>query len=146
MLFLCSNPQIQELFAKLLGKDKPDPLSGYLLALLSGLFIIFVYSINYNEKKKEKNREDFLFKVSDFNPKASGLYFGKPTPFQFDRIGCTNNYPVGGNNDMITNNMKSIKPYCEYCKTKENSEDNEYINKNNVYGIDYDILNNYKTN
>ena len=43
------------------------------------------------------------------------MYFGKPTTFQYDRIGCNYNKPVGGNPDMIQNIQQgdeSIKGYC----------------------------------
>jgi len=106
VLLICTNPLIQNSFAKLIGKDKPTELSGLLLGLLFGSgFVIYHYL--------KKTKEPFLFKVSDFNPRCGGLYYGKPTTFQYDRIGCNYNVPVSENNpDMITTNGKSIQGYC----------------------------------
>jgi hypothetical protein len=110
-IFICSNPDFQDMFARLLGKEKSDTTSGYLSAFSIGIIIILLYNLT---EKKDKVSEDFLFKVSDFSPRCNGLYFGKPTTFQYDRIGCNYNKPVGGNVDMIINetNGESIKSYC----------------------------------
>ena len=136
VIFICSNPDVQEYFAKLIGKDKANAMSGFLLAFLFGLLIIFIYSLN-----NQNVSENFLFKVSDFNPRLNGLYNGKPTPFQFDRIGCDHNPPVGGNPDMITSNGESIQKYCQYRKDPIS----EYIGDKNetYYGTDPHIFPNF---
>ena len=92
ILISCSNPTIQQELAKAVGKDKPDWLSGLMLALVGGMFILLISYV-----RKQTLNEPFLFKVSDFNPRCNGLYRGKPTTFQYDRIGCNYNRPVTEN-------------------------------------------------
>lgn len=132
-LFICCNPTMQDMFAKSLGKDKPDSISGYVLAFLIGMIIILLCNLT---EKKDQISEDFLFKVSDFSPRCSGLYIGKPTTFQYDRIGCNYNKPVGGNPDMIINqtNGESIKGYC----TPEKNPPLGYIGDKNAVRYDGD--------
>jgi len=106
ILLICTNPWFQNNLAKLFGREAPTELTGLFSALLFGLVILIINKIKHS-------REPFLFKVSDFNPRCGGLYIGKPTTFQYDRIGCNYNVPVSENNpDMITTNGKSIQPYC----------------------------------
>ena len=84
----------------------------FCLAFLCCLLIILI--LNLSEKNvSKKKKEDFLFKVSDFNPRCNGMYNGKPTTFQYNQIGCNYNQPVGYNPDIITSNQKSIRPYCD---------------------------------
>lgn len=106
ILLICANPSVQNNFAKLFGKDKPTEITGFVLALIFAAGLVLYHRL-------KKTNEPFLFKVSKFNPRCGGLYVGKPTTFQYDRIGCNYNVPVTGNNpDFITNNGKSIQPYC----------------------------------
>jgi len=106
IIFMCASPDVQNTFAKMLGKSSADPFSGFFLALLACVLILLV------EMSMKKQKESFLFQVSKFNPRCNGLYRGKPTTFQYDQIGCNYNKPVGGNPDMITSDDKSIKGYC----------------------------------
>jgi hypothetical protein len=113
VILIVGNPIVQQQFAQLCKKSTVDSTTGFLLSL-SGIFLLSIFLLINNESLKEP----FLFKVSEFNPRCNGLYFGKPTTFQFDRIGCKYNEPVYQfNPDMIETNGKSIAPYCEY---KEN--------------------------
>ena len=131
LLFLCSNPNIQQLFASFLGKDKPNAITGLCLAFLCCVLVILSLSLN------DKNKEPFLFKVSDFNPRCNGMYNGKPTTFQYDRMGCNYNEPVGSNPDIITSNQKSIK---SFCNQQQNPPLGMNANKDSqLYGNEYKI-------
>lgn len=131
ILFLCANPDIQNLFASFLGQEKPSVLTGFCLAFLCCILIILLKNLS------EKNKEDFLFKVSDFNPRCNGMYNGKPTTFQYDRIGCNYNEPVGHNPDIITSNQKTIH---SYCNEEKNPPLGMYSNKDSkLYGNEYKI-------
>ena len=59
ILILCSNPKIQQELANIFGKDKPDWISGLILALLG---VLIIASISYI--RKQTVNEPFLFKVS----------------------------------------------------------------------------------
>lgn len=108
VLILCSNPNVQQKLADITKKDKPDWMTGLILALLGGIVILLISYI-----RKQTINEPFLFKVSDFNPRCGGLYIGKPTTFQYDQIGCNYNRPVTENSpDFIKTNQASIQPYC----------------------------------
>lgn len=108
ILLFCTNPTVQQRLAGLLGKEKSDVFSGLLLALIGAIIVLIIAYV-----RKHTTNEPFLFKVSDFNPRCGGLYRGKPTTFQYDRIGCNYNRPVTENNpDFIETNGKSIQPYC----------------------------------
>jgi hypothetical protein len=108
ILIVCSNPNVQQQLAKMMKKDTPDWVTGLILAMLGGIVILLISYI-----KKQTINEPFLFKVSDFNPRCGGMYVGKPTTFQYTRMGCNYNNPVSENNpDVIETNLKSIKPYC----------------------------------
>ena len=105
ILLICTNPWFQNKVANMCGKENPTELTGFLIALFFGAILWLL--------KSNHLHEPFLFKVSEFNPRCGGLYVGKPTTFQYDRIGCNYNVPVSGNNpDMIKTNGKSIQPYC----------------------------------
>lgn len=145
IIFICSNPTIQQLFANVIGKQQPDVLSGFSLAFLLCVFAILIYNIKYQTNDDgEHINEPFLFQVSKFNPRCSGLYYGKPTTFQYDRIGCNYNKPVGGNPDMIQNvqdSDTSIKGYC----TPEANPPLGYIasNKDQLYNGDPHMFPNF---
>jgi hypothetical protein len=139
ILIICSNPTVQQELAKSVGKDKPDWLSGLMLAFIGGLLILLIFYV-----KKQTLNEPFLFKVSDFNPRCNGLYRGKPTTFQYDRIGCNYNRPVTENNpDFIESNLESIQPYC----TEDKNPPLGYIvgdkNKDVLYNGDPKLFQNY---
>ena len=135
IIFMCAHPDIQNFFAKMIGKQSSDAMSGFLLALLSAFIVVLI-----NTAMKH-NKEPFLFQVSKFNPRCNGLYRGKPTTFQYDQIGCNHNKPVGGNPDMITSDDKSIKGYC----TPELNPPLGYIasDKDQMYGGDPNLFQNY---
>ena len=136
ILFICANPEIQNLFANMIGKQSSDSVSGSLLALFACLLVVLVHNTT-----KSSSAEPFLFQVSKFNPRCNGLYRGKPSTFQYDQIGCNYNKPVGGNPDMITSNDKSIKGYC----TPELNPPLGYIanDKDPMYGGDPHLFQNY---
>jgi hypothetical protein len=138
ILFLCANPEIQNLFASFLGQEKPNVFSGFCLAFLCCLLIIIIINFGKNSgKDPKKNKEDFLFKVSEFNPRCNGMYNGKPTTFQYNQIGCNYNQPVGYNPDIITSNQKSIRPYCD---EEKNPPLGMHSNKDSeLYGNEYKI-------
>ena len=111
-IFVVGNPMIQSKFANLVNKVQPDTSSGFFLSLLvAGLLVVIFIILN----KKGNLSEPFLFQVSKFNPKCRGLYFGKPTTFQYDRIGCQYNEPVSQfNPDFIESNGVPVAP--SFCK------------------------------
>jgi len=116
ILLICSNPWFQTQVAKMIGKENPTEFSGLLIALFFAAVLFMLH-------KYKKISEPFLFQVSKFNPRCSGLYFGKPTTFQYDRIGCNYNPPITQNNpDMIEN--KCVDTPCksvqDYCKEQQN--------------------------
>ena len=135
ILYICANPNIQNIFAKMIGKQSADTMSGFLLAFLASLLIVLIVNT------MKHNKEPFLFQVSKFNPRCNGLYRGKPSTFQYDQIGCNQNKPVGGNPDMITSDDKSIKGYC----TPELNPPLGYIanEKDQMYGGDPNLFQNY---
>ena len=114
LLFVCSNPHVQKMISKLVNKEQPDIYSGVLLAIIASLVYIFVNSVT----NKFCSTEPFLFEVTKNKPQCHGLYTGRPTTFQYDRIGC-GNPPVGGNVDMITVDGKSMASYCAKQDTRE---------------------------
>jgi hypothetical protein len=111
-IFVVGNPMIQVHFANLCNKSQPDSLSGFFLSLLVAGLLVAVFMIL---KRKENVSEPFLFQVSKFNPRCNGLYIGKPTTFQYDRIGCNYNEPVSNfNPDFIASNGVPVSP--TFCK------------------------------
>ena len=76
ILFICANPEIQNLFANMIGKQSSDSVSGFLLALFGCLLVVLVHNT-----MKSSSAEPFLFQVSKFNPRCNGLYRGKPSTY-----------------------------------------------------------------
>jgi hypothetical protein len=110
ILIVCSNPNVQQQLAKVTQKDKPDWMTGLILAILGGIVILLISYV-----KKQTINEPFLFKVSDFNPRCNGMYIGKPTTFQYSSMGCKYDASPSvyeNNPDVIETNLKSVQPYC----------------------------------
>ena len=115
-IFVAGNPMIQARFANLCNKAQPDMSSGFFLSLLVGSLLVAIFMIL---KRKGNVSEPFLFQVSKFNPRCNGLYIGKPTTFQYDRIGCQYNPPVSEfNPDFINTNGVPVAP--TFCKEDPN--------------------------
>ncbi len=115
-IFVVGNPTIQTHFSKLCNKVQPDMTSGFFLSLLAASLLVAVFMIL---KRKGNLSEPFLFQVSKFNPRCNGLYIGKPTTFQYDRIGCSYNEPVSEfNPDFIKTNGVPVAP--DFCKEDPN--------------------------
>ena len=112
-LFIGTNPTFQQIVARSMNTEQPTVVSGFVSAFLLCLMLILCY---YLYQSDNHTNEPFLFQVSKFSPRCSGLYVGKPTTFQYDQIGCNYNKPVGGNPDMIQltgpSGDHSIKGYC----------------------------------
>ena len=133
-IFVAGNPTIQARFANLCNKAQPDMSSGFFLSLLVASLLVALFMIL---KRKGNVSEPFLFQVSKFNPRCNGLYIGKPTTFQYDRMCCNYNEPVGSNPDIITSNQKSIK---SFCNQQQNPPLGMNANKDSqLYGNEYKI-------
>ena len=112
VIFIVGNPIVQQKFAELCKKSQADSVTGLFLSVLLGALLLGVFLLL---QKNNVVSEPFLFEVSKFKPRCTGLYQGMPNSFQFDRIGCQRNAPVSQfNPDMVTNNGKTIRPYCKY--------------------------------
>ena len=116
VLLICTNPRIQQQMALMLQKDMPDDMSGLILAIVGALLII---CIAYGMQKCSTT-EPFLFEVSKNKSRCSGLYVGIPSSFQYDQIGCNQNWPVSEHNpDFVSVDGKSARSCC--CEDKNPS-------------------------
>jgi len=111
LLFICSNPKVQELFSQSVGYN--SVLSGFLLAFICCLVLIMASSLASSLEKNDKPKEPFLFEVSKFKPSCHGLYRGRPNSYQYDRIGCNKGKPNNYIPWSITlSNNGDVKSYC----------------------------------
>ena len=109
LIFICSNPTVQRSFSRLLGNETQTEVSGFLLAVLCCSLLLLTYYISQKDSK-----EPFYFEVSKFKPSCHGLYRGRPTSFQYDRIGCDRNRPVGDIPNLISlPDNQDVKSYCK---------------------------------
>ena len=135
VLLVCTNPRIQQQMALMLQKDMPDDMSGLILAIVGALLII---CIAYGMQKCSTT-EPFLFEVSKNKPSCHGLYRGRPNTFQYDQIGCNQNWPVSENNpDFISVDNKPSRSCC--CNDKNPShgyvkgdDDAQYYGNVNIF-------------
>lgn len=135
VLLVCTNPRIQQQMALMLQKDMPDDMSGLILAIVGALLII---CIAYGMQKCSTT-EPFLFEVSKNKPRCHGLYRGIPNTFQYDQIGCKQNWPVSENNpDFISVDNKPPRSCC--CEDKNPShgyikgdDDAQYYGNVNIF-------------
>ena len=111
VLLVCTNPIVQQELSRLIGKDKPDGLSGLLMAFFGAVLLICI--TYFTKQNVDKTNESFFFEVSKNKPRCNGLYTGMPTRFQYDQIGCKHNYPVTENNqDFIEIDNKPVSACC----------------------------------
>jgi len=113
LLFIATQPTFGDRIAKMMGKVQSDVVSNGIFSLLLCVLVAgFIYIKNSSFAPL---KEPFLFSVSKCNPRCHGLYFGKPTTFQYDTIGCKGNPPIGGvyENEMGGSNVQqNCKKFC----------------------------------